>query len=79
MEKYLGSEHLISWHLIRKVEESVAQLAIIPMQDILGLPSASRMNKPGTVKNNWIWRMDSELLKKENGIKLLELTRLFGR
>ncbi|MEI7421687.1 MAG: 4-alpha-glucanotransferase [Prolixibacteraceae bacterium] len=79
VEKYLGSEQLNSWHLIRKVEESVAQLAIIPMQDILGLLSTSRMNKPGTVKGNWIWRMDIELLKKDHGTKLLELTKLFGR
>lgn len=79
VEKYLGSEPLNAWHLIRKVEESVAQLAIIPMQDILGLPSASRMNKPGTVKGNWIWRMDPELQKKEQATMLLELTKLFGR
>ena len=79
VENYLGSEQLNAWHLIRKVEESVAQLAVIPMQDILGLPTASRMNKPGTVKGNWIWRLDSELQKKEHAIRLLEITRLFGR
>jgi 4-alpha-glucanotransferase len=79
VEKYLGSERLDSWHLIRKVEESVAQLAIIPMQDILSLPATARMNKPGTTKGNWLWRMDPALLKKEHGTKLLELTQLYAR
>lgn len=79
VENYLGSEQINAWHLIRKVEESVAQIAIIPMQDILGLPVTARMNKPGTVKGNWIWRMDPELQKKEYSTNLLEITKIFGR
>ncbi|HEY5510174.1 MAG TPA: 4-alpha-glucanotransferase [Prolixibacteraceae bacterium] len=79
VQNYLGSDELNSWHLIRKVEESVAQLAIIPMQDILELPSLARMNKPGTIKGNWIWRMDPALLTKEHGTKLLEITQLYRR
>lgn len=38
----------ISWLLIQKVMSSVAQTAIIPMQDILGLGSSARMNTPAT-------------------------------
>ncbi|MEI7830823.1 MAG: 4-alpha-glucanotransferase [Prolixibacteraceae bacterium] len=76
---YLGTETLDSWNLIRKVEESVAQMAIVPMQDILGLDGNARMNKPGTTKGNWLWRMDPELLKKEQGTHLRELTQLYGR
>lgn len=79
VQNYLEVAEADNWHLIRKVEESVAQLAIIPMQDILGLDGKSRMNKPGTIKGNWLWRMDAKLLKKEHGSKLLEMTKLFGR
>ena len=76
---YLGIARPDAWGFIRKVEESVALLAIIPMQDILGLGAAARMNKPGTTKGNWIWRMDPAMMKKEYGERLLGLTRLFGR
>ncbi len=79
VEAYLGAEKPNAWNLIRKAEESVAQLAIIPMQDILGLAAAARMNKPATTKGNWIWRMEPDLLNKIHGSKLLELTKLFGR
>lgn len=43
--------------LIRAAFASVARLAIVPMQDILGLDSASRMNIPGVAENNWSWRL----------------------
>ena len=79
VQSYLGTEHLDSWNLIRKVEESVAQLAIVPMQDILGLATTARMNKPGTIKGNWLWRMNPAQLKKKYGIRLLGLTKIYGR
>ena len=79
VQAYLGTEKPDSWDLIRKTEESVAQMAIIPMQDILGLAATARMNIPGTIKGNWLWRMNPALLDKIHGSKLLELTKLFGR
>jgi 4-alpha-glucanotransferase len=79
VQSYLDTETPDAWHLIRKVEESVAQLAIIQMQDILGLGTHARMNKPGTTKDNWIWRMDPALLNEAHGYKMHELTKLFGR
>ena len=79
VENYVGHADVTTWQLIRKVEESVAQLAIIPMQDILGLESFSRMNKPGTLKGNWLWRMNPTLLTKDAGNMLLDYTKLFGR
>ncbi len=78
-KRYLGTNDLSVWHLIRKVEESVAQLAIIPMQDILGLPATSRMNRPGTTKGNWLWRMNRDDRTKSEPGKLLEITKLYGR
>lgn len=44
------------WPLIRMVEASVAELAIIPAQDLLELGSEARMNTPSVATGNWIWR-----------------------
>ncbi|CAN4125576.1 unnamed protein product [Withania somnifera] len=59
--KYLSNikEEEISWGLIEGAVSSVARIAIIPMQDILGLGSDSRMNIPATQFGNWSWRMPS--------------------
>ena len=53
----------VNWSMIEYSLHSNAYLVIVPIQDILGLSSNARMNKPGTVsKKNWSWRMDpSEL------------------
>jgi 4-alpha-glucanotransferase len=51
---FAGSE--INWVMIRAVLASVADVAIVPLQDVLGLGSAARMNLPGTVSGNWKWR-----------------------
>jgi 4-alpha-glucanotransferase len=58
---------------------SVAQIAIIPMQDVLGLGQNGRMNKPGTVKHNWIWKMSASGFDKKLGARLLEITQRYGR
>ena len=50
--------------LIKVAFESNANLAIIPMQDILQLDSAHRMNVPGTVEGNWQWRFDWQQLEQ---------------
>jgi len=44
------------WRLVQAAFNSVADTAIIPMQDLLGLDNHARMNIPGTVENNWTWR-----------------------
>ncbi|HEX7080513.1 MAG TPA: 4-alpha-glucanotransferase [Gammaproteobacteria bacterium] len=44
--------------LIEKAYASPAQLAIVPMQDLMGLGSEARMNRPGTAEGNWGWRFD---------------------
>jgi 4-alpha-glucanotransferase len=43
-----------------------ASIAIIPMQDILGLDTTHRMNMPGTMQGNWQWRFNWDMLNKEN-------------
>ena len=66
------------WDLVRLAWSSVASLALVPMQDILGLGSQARMNTPGVLEGNWEWRMrnwpNSEMIERLRG-----LTELFGR
>jgi len=79
---YLGREvsaKEIHWHLIRLAFSSVAGIAIIPMQDVLGLGEKARMNLPGTIKSNWRWRMQPEQLTAPVAKKLKDLTRIYGR
>jgi 4-alpha-glucanotransferase len=64
--------------LMRLTWMSVAITAIAPVQDVLGLGSAARMNTPGKATGNWRWRMEGPLTKEQVGW-LGELTRLAGR
>lgn len=78
--KYLGTDgHEINWDFIRLASMSVADTAIIPMQDILGLGSKARMNLPGTTKENWCWRFVPDRLTEEIKDRLKELTAIYGR
>ena len=47
----------VHWQFIRAVLASVADTAIVPVQDLLGLGTAARMNQPGTATGNWRWRL----------------------
>jgi 4-alpha-glucanotransferase/glycosidase len=51
----------VAWHFIEMAYAAAASLAIVPLQDILGLGSEARMNIPGTVGGNWNWRLTEEL------------------
>ncbi len=72
-----GSE--IHWDFIRMAIASVADTAIFPLQDVLGLPSAARMNLPGTSQGNWQWRFESGMLTAEIRDRLKTLTGIYGR
>lgn len=77
---YLGhSSREMPWDLIRLAQASVAQLCIIPMQDLLGLGAAARMNTPGKASGNWGWRYRPEELKPETAERLAQLTAVYGR
>lgn len=65
--------------LIHTAMASVANLAVIPMQDILQLGSAGRMNTPGTTTGNWRWRFDWSQLTSDKVSYLEHLIRIFGR
>ncbi len=69
----------VHWELIRLGMASVADMAIFPLQDVMGLDGASRMNLPGTPHGNWSWRYSEGMLTAKHAKKLLELTVLFGR
>jgi len=79
---YIGhevSEDQIHWELIKLVMNSVADMVIIPMQDILGLGEESRTNLPASAKGNWRWRFMPEMLSPLITKKLSEITRKYGR
>ena len=80
VDGYLGySREAMPWPLIRCVLASVAQYAIIPMQDALGLGKGNRMNTPGTNENNWRWRYSWDQVNDALSMRLAELARLYGR
>ena len=78
--QYLNTDgSQIHWDFIRAVLGSVADTAILPVQDLLGLGNEARMNLPNSSSGNWTWRLEPSALTEEIAGKLLELTRLFGR
>jgi 4-alpha-glucanotransferase len=62
------------WGLIELAMRSRAALAIIPAQDVLGLGSEAQMNRPGTVRGNWSWRLRRGQLTDELAARLREAT-----
>jgi 4-alpha-glucanotransferase len=77
---YLGSDGTeIHWDMIRLALSSVADTAILPMQDILGLGSEARMNAPSTASGNWRWRYAEGQLTPALRRRLAGLTAVFGR
>lgn len=79
--RYLGcSSYLgIHWDLIQLALSSVANQAIIPLQDILGLDTEARMNFPGKSTGNWGWRYQSAVLTQEVSDRLKTMTETYGR
>ncbi|OEF96291.1 4-alpha-glucanotransferase [Desulfuribacillus alkaliarsenatis] len=69
----------ICWSFIEQVYKSDADIALVPMQDLLCLGANARMNTPGTVDNNWKWRMTVEQLEDIDYKKLKELTKIYYR
>lgn len=64
---------------IRAVMDSRAQTAMFPMQDILHLPGSARMNMPGTIGGNWLWRMLPGAATQALAQHLLELNQTYHR
>ena len=69
----------IHWAMIRAVMASVADLAMVPLQDVLGLGNEARMNLPGTMSGNWKWRYRPGALTADLSARLKSLAALFDR
>lgn len=80
VRRYLAvSGHDIVWDLIRATFSSVADLAVVPLQDVLCLDGRSRMNTPGLAEGNWGWRVRVQAFNVPLAQRLSELARLYGR
>ncbi len=78
--RYLDlNEREVHWQFIRAVLASVADTAIVPVQDLLGLGSDARLNRPGTATGNWRWRLVPGQLTRETARKLAVMTETYDR
>jgi len=82
LSEYLGCKvpaGEISCELMRVAMRSVARIAIIPMQDVLGLGAQARMNTPAGKGDNWLWRMRPGQTDARLACRLRDLTATYGR
>ncbi len=80
-KKYLGIKRNadICPSLVRTALASVADTAVIPMQDYLELGHEARINTPSTLGGNWEWRMEKDVCTQELSVHMLELAQIYGR
>ena len=80
VQTYLGpvGDHPV-WPLIRATESSVAQMAIVPAQDLLELGAEARMNTPSVAVGNWSWRAPEGVWTSELAAKLAGLVEVTDR
>jgi 4-alpha-glucanotransferase len=80
VRRYLGrADHEVVSALLRATFASVAQLAVLPAQDLLQLGSEARLNRPGTVSGNWSWCLPIESLTTEMATGYRDLIQLHNR
>ena len=78
--EYLNTDgQEIHWDFIRAVLASVANTAIVPLQDLFGLGTEARMNLPNSTKGNWTWRFQGAALTEAHTDRLRQLTDIYGR
>jgi 4-alpha-glucanotransferase len=78
--RYLGtSGDEFHWDMIRLAFSSIADIAIVPLQDVLGLDSRARMNIPGKAEGNWSWRFRTDQLSDRLKERLANLTAIYSR
>lgn len=73
------SENDVCWTLIRAVWSSVANITIVPLQDLLELGEEGRMNTPGATANNWLWRFREDSLTNKLAEKMKKITTIYDR
>ena len=74
-----GGADVMPQAMIHALMASVAQLAVVPMQDVLGLGSEARLNTPGTAIGNWAWRLPEQALDPQLAQRFAHLNQVFGR
>ena len=81
LKKYIpdAEEDKIAWQLLEMAWRSKADLAIVPLQDVMNLGTEARMNLPGRLGNNWEWRFKSGMLSSFTARRLKALTEEEGR
>ena len=80
LKKYFTFKNKNFAHNLMKLAwSSIANTAIAPLQDLLQLHSEHRMNTPGTLENNWIWRFKQNDIKEEHRKFLKDITEIYGR
>jgi len=80
VRRYLGrADHEVPDALMRAALASVACMAVLPAQDLLGLGSEARLNRPGTTSGNWQWRLPLPTLTTELAARYRELNQLHNR
>ncbi|MBO5372384.1 MAG: 4-alpha-glucanotransferase [Lachnospiraceae bacterium] len=75
----LTKEEGYNWGMMRGAWASVSDLAIVPMQDIIGLDSKARMNTPSTLGCNWKWRAKEEEITIQLAQKVRKYMKMYGR
>jgi 4-alpha-glucanotransferase len=79
LEYLRSSGEEIHWDFIRAAIASVADTAITPLQDVLGLGSSARMNLPASTEGNWRWRFRQDALTADLRKRLKQVTELYVR
>jgi 4-alpha-glucanotransferase len=79
--KYVGAHASddVTYALIRLALSSIANTAIVPLQDVLNLDTEARMNTPGATGSSWMWRIRADQLDPACADRLADLTTLYGR
>jgi 4-alpha-glucanotransferase len=80
VRRYLGrDDRAVVWELIRLAYTSVARFAVVPVQDVLGLGSETRMNTPGAAQGNWSWRLAEGQLEGWIAPALADMAEMYNR
>ncbi len=78
--RIIDYENFSSWELITIGMKTKAKLFVAPMQDLLNLDDESRLNKPGTINNNWSWRLNNDDLNINKSLrKYGDLAKVYHR
>lgn len=82
LSEYVGrpvTQQSVHLEMMRLAYSSVSRIAMIPMQDVLGLDEKSRMNTPASVGNNWMWRMREGQMNQKLEERLRRSVRIYNR